>query len=157
WPTISLLTPTATKDSSSSSSRIRNKDSRNTLRPALQPPHVSLRRLSIACFIGPAAALAILVGAALPAWSAAPVSGPSWSQLSPAQQTALAPLRNDWNQLDANRKQKWMEVASRFGSMSPPQQERVRERMTNWARMSPSERAEARLNYQRAKRLARDD
>ena len=118
---------------------------------------MSLRRLSFSCLIRPAAALALLASMALPAWSAGPAAGgPGWSQLSPAQQSALQPLRNDWNELDANRKQKWLEVASRFGSMPPQQQERVRERMNNWARLSPRERTEARLNYQQSKQVPRE-
>lgn len=83
--------------------------------------------------------------------------GPAWAELSPAQQTALAPLRNDWNDLDAGRKQKWLEVASRFGSMKPERQERVRERMTEWAKLSPSQRTEARVNYQQSKQVPAED
>jgi hypothetical protein len=41
--------------------------------------------------------------------------------------------------------------------MRPEQQERVRERMNNWARLSPRERTEARLNYQQAKQVKRAD
>ncbi len=106
----------------------------------------------------PVAALALLLGLALPVLAAPPAAGgPTWSQLSPAQQKALTPLRGDWNDLDAGRKQKWLEVASRFGTMPPPQQERVRERMTEWARLSPSQRTEARINFQQSKQVAPQD
>lgn len=106
----------------------------------------------------PVAALALLLGLALPVLAAPSVAGgPSWSQLSPAQQKALTPLRGDWNDLDASRKQKWLEVASRFGTMPPPQQDRVRERMTEWARLSPSQRTEARINFQQSKQVAPED
>jgi hypothetical protein len=88
---------------------------------------------------------------------AQPAEGPNWAQLSPAQRTALAPLQRDWDQLDGPRKQKWLEVASRFGGMSPQRQERVRQRMNEWARMSPSQRSEARLNYQQSKKLLPQD
>ena len=106
----------------------------------------------------PVAALALLLGLALPVLAAPPVAaGPAWSQLSPPQQKALTPLRGDWDNLDASRKQKWLEVASRFGTMPPPQQERVRERMTEWARLSPSQRTEARINYQQSTQVAPQD
>lgn len=99
-----------------------------------------------------------MLALALPALAAAPVAGdPAWSQLSPAQQKALTPLRADWDKLDAPRKQKWLEVASRFGTMPPQRQERVRERMTEWARMSPTQRSEARLNYQQSKQVPPQD
>jgi hypothetical protein len=114
---------------------------------------VSLRRPTLT------AALALLLGLALPVLAAppAPAAGPSWSQLSPAQQKALTPLRNDWDGLDPARKQKWLEVASRFGTMPPQRQERVRERMSEWARMSPDQRSEARVNYEQSKQVAPKD
>lgn len=99
-----------------------------------------------------------MLALALPVLAAPPVAGdPAWSQLSPAQQKALTPLRGDWDKLDGPRKQKWLEVASRFGTMPPQRQERVRERMTEWARMSPTQRSEARLNYQQSKQVAPQD
>lgn len=103
-------------------------------------------------------ALVLALGLTLPLPSAAQADGgPSWSQLSPAQQSALSPLQQDWDQLDGQRKQKWMEVASRFGNMSPQRQARVRERMNEWARMSPTQRSEARANFQQSKKLAPQD
>lgn len=106
----------------------------------------------------PVAALALLLGLALPVLAAPPApAGPTWSQLSPAQQKALAPLRGDWDNLDAGRKEKWLEVASRFGTMPPQRQERVRERMTEWAKLSPTQRSEARINYQQSKQVAPQD
>lgn len=105
------------------------------------------------------------VGAALPnpaqAQSAtrAPVNapstpqGPAWSQLNAGQQAALAPLQQDWAMIDAPRKQKWLELAARFPQMSGDEQARVQRRMAEWARMSPEQRGEARLNYQQARQL----
>jgi hypothetical protein len=122
-----------------------------------KPADVSLRRFLP--LDRSTAALALLVGLALPVLAAPPAvaTGPAWSQLAPAQQKALTPLRGDWDNLDAARKQKWLEVASRFGTMPPQQQERVRERMTEWARLSPSQRTEARINYQQSKQVAPQD
>lgn len=106
----------------------------------------------------PLAVAALWLGLALAqgAWAQA-AGGPSWSQLSPAQKSALAPLQQDWDQLDGQRKQKWLEVASRFRNMSPQRQERVRERMNEWARMTPAQRSEARVNYQQSKQLPPQD
>lgn len=131
-----------------------NQDSCPSPADSLLFADVTLRRITLP------AALSLLLGLAQPAVAAPPAAnpgGPSWSQLSPAQQKALTPLRGDWDSLDDSRKQKWLEVASRFGSMPPQRQERVRERMTDWARMSPIQRSEARLNYQQSKQVAPQD
>jgi hypothetical protein len=78
---------------------------------------------------------------------------PSWSHLTPAQRTALAPLEKEWSGIDALRKEKWLEIADRFPQMSPDERNRVQTRMTQWARMSPKERGEARLHYQELRQL----
>lgn len=140
--------PTATPASPSSCRKTRSK-------PPSRSSAVHARRPFPAF---PLVSLALALGLALPLAAAAQgAPGPSWSQLSPAQQNALAPLQQDWDQLDGQRKQKWMEVASRFGSMSPQRQARVRERMNEWARMSPAQRSEARANFQQSKKVAPQD
>lgn len=83
--------------------------------------------------------------------------GPSWSSLTPAQRSALAPLQRDWASIDAARREKWLEVASRFPTMPAEERERVRERMAEWARMTPTERARARLQFQEARQLSPQD
>jgi hypothetical protein len=87
----------------------------------------------------------------------APAGGPAWDQLSPAQRTALTPLQGEWDRIEADRKQKWLEVASRFHGMPPEQQARVRERMNDWARKTPAERGEARVNFQQSKKVTKED
>jgi hypothetical protein len=84
-------------------------------------------------------------------------SGAAWGTLTPSQKQVLAPLQKDWPSLDAQRRQKWLEVASRFGSLPPEEQERIRERMVEWARMTPAQRAGARLVFQEARRLPADE
>jgi len=79
--------------------------------------------------------------------------GPSWSSLSTEQRTILAPLQSDWPAIDAPRKAKWLDLAGRYPKMSPDDQHRMQARMTEWARLSPQQRAQARLNFQQAKQL----
>jgi hypothetical protein len=97
----------------------------------------------------------VSAGAQGPAKPLAPAaaSEPGWSALTPAQQSALAPLRKDWPAIDATRKQKWLEIAARFPSMPREEQQRIQERMTEWARMSPEERGRARLQFQEARQI----
>lgn len=89
--------------------------------------------------------------------AAAPGAG-AWSSLTPAQQKVLAPLERDWIGIDAPRRQKWVEVASRFPQMPADEQKRVQERMASWSRLSPQERSNARLNFQESRQqLSPDD
>ena len=79
--------------------------------------------------------------------------GPSWQSLSAQQRASLAPLQNDWASIDGPRKSKWLDIAARYPKLPPGEQERLQARMTEWARMTPNERARARLNYQEVKQL----
>lgn len=105
---------------------------------------------------------ALLAAAALCAglWlqpAAAAEGGPVWTTLSRSQQQALAPLQRDWGSIDAQRKQKWLEVANRFPTMSDAERQRVQQRMAEWARMTPSERTRARLQFQESRQFSPED
>ncbi|MGL4316248.1 MAG: DUF3106 domain-containing protein [Pseudomonas sp.] len=80
--------------------------------------------------------------------------GPPWVSLTPAQQSALAPLKKDWQAIDTTRKQKWLEIAARLPSLPPEERQRIQERMTEWARMTPEERGRARLQFQEARQIS---
>jgi len=95
--------------------------------------------------------------AALP--SAVPtnrLSPPNWAGLSAQQRAVLAPLARDWNELDASRRTKWLELAARFGSVPAEEQARIQERMRSWAKLSPSERQQARAGFQFAQQINAD-
>lgn len=114
---------------------------------------------------------AALLGAPSPGWAQGPASMPSrvsvktppaeqglrWVELKPAQQSVLRPLEPDWSGIDAPRKQKWLELATRFPKMSPTEQGRVQARMAEWAKLTPTERGQARVNFQEAKQLPAQD
>ena len=89
----------------------------------------------------------------LPVQRTADAPGPAWASLTTQQRAALAPLKDDWSSIDAPRKAKWLDLAGRYPTMHASEQERMQARMTEWARMSPQERAQARLNFQQAKQL----
>ena len=80
-------------------------------------------------------------------------AGPAWAALTPAQQSALAPLQRDWGSLDADRKAKWLEVAARFPALAPDDRKRIQARMSDWARMTPAERGRARQQFQEARQI----
>ena len=106
-----------------------------------------------------AATLAALVQAwAVLAAEAPPVDRPpTWASLSTQQRSVLAPLQQDWSAIDAERKQKWLEVARRFPSMPEAERERIQQRMADWTRKTPAERGRARLQYQQAREISPTD
>jgi hypothetical protein len=84
-------------------------------------------------------------------------NGPEWRSLNPSQQQILAPLAEDWQQLDKERKSKWLEIAARYPTMPADQQARMQQRMSEWARLSPQQRGQARANFQQAQQLPSGD
>ncbi len=133
-----------------------------------------LRKDSARCLTGFCAALALLVTSCLavgmspPAPVVAPTkppvsatavtplraeTHPFWSELTPAQQIALAPLEVEWSKIDTFRKKKWLQISSRFSSMKPDEQQRLQEKMRVWAKLSPDQRRHAREVYSRTKNL----
>lgn len=81
---------------------------------------------------------------------------PLWSDLTAAQQQALAPLAAEWNNLGSARKMKWLAIGNKYASMKPDEQQRVQERMREWIKLTPEQRRIARESYARAKKLNAD-
>ncbi|WP_338413108.1 DUF3106 domain-containing protein [uncultured Sphaerotilus sp.] len=80
-------------------------------------------------------------------------SGPTWAELSAGERQALQPLQSQWNGIDSLRKQKWRDVANRYASLPAVQQDRLHERMVEWATMSPAQRNAARINFEELRKL----
>ena len=59
----------------------------------------------------------------------------------------------EWDQMEVARKQKWLEIANRYSSMKPDEQQRVQERMRAWLKLTPEERRVARENYTLSKKI----
>jgi hypothetical protein len=89
---------------------------------------------------------------------AAPKLGtkPLWTELTPAQQQALAPLAAEWDKVDTLRKKKWLEIGNKFASMKPDEQQRIQERMREWVKLTPEQRRVARESFARSKKLDAD-
>lgn len=83
-------------------------------------------------------------------------SGPSWSELTPMQQHALAPLASSWNTgMSEAQKRKWLEISRNYSALSPEGQATLNSRMNDWVSLSPQQRAQARLNFGKTKELSR--
>lgn len=84
-------------------------------------------------------------------------SAPAWSELSPAQQQALAPLSASWKSLTEGHKRKWIALSGNYPRMRPDEQALLHSRMTEWAGLTPRQRAQARLNFAESKKVPADD
>lgn len=112
-----------------------------------------MRRLRLLPLLG-----ALVLACAAGVGAQPPVDrSPTWASLTPLQKQTLAPLQADWASIDTSRKQKWIELAARFPTMPAEERRRVQARMAEWARMSPAERAGARLQFQEARRLPAEE
>jgi hypothetical protein len=80
-----------------------------------------------------------------------------WAGLSQTQQQILAPLTQQWHQLDAVSQEKWLRVAARYPSLPPDAQQRVLDRMNKWAALPDSERGQARLRFQQAQQMSPEE
>ena len=82
-------------------------------------------------------------------------TGPlAWAKLSPAQRGVLTPLERDWNTITPGQQQKWAELANRFPAMPADERGRVQQRIAEWSKLTPQQRASARLNFQEARQLS---
>ena len=81
---------------------------------------------------------------------------PNWVQLSAPQQVILAPLAKDWDRMENIRKKKWLGIAERYPAMKLSEQQRMQERMREWANLTPEQRAKVRDSYKDFKQLPAD-
>lgn len=82
---------------------------------------------------------------------------PLWSDLTEAQQQALAPLSEQWPTMNEPHKRKWLALSQNFSQLSADEQNTLQSRMREWAGLSPQKRAVARLNFADAKKLPQED
>lgn len=100
------------------------------------------------------AAVALCTTLLTPAWADPPTTAiigtppqPNWNQLSVDQKVVLAPLGNEWDQMEHVRRKKWLLITERFSKMKPEEQRRVQDRMREWALMTPDQRKKVRDSY----------
>lgn len=120
--------------------------------PGLAPTAMARPALSMRRLVAGAWAVAGLLFS-LPTWA----EGPEWNQLSAAQRGVLAPLQSAWSAMDGQRKDKWVELANRYPSLAPAEQQRIQSRMADWSQLPPSQRGQARLNFQEARQVPAEE
>ena len=85
------------------------------------------------------------------------ITKPLWSELKHEQQAALAPLQTEWLKMSETQKRKWLEISKNYGKLSVDDQTKLHTRMKDWVRLSPEQRAQARLNFSVAKTLTPEE
>ena len=76
-----------------------------------------------------------------------PVVAPAWAQLTPKQQTDLAWLERDWDQMPAERRARILHRWKRWQGLPPDQQKALREGRRNYREMSPRQREHMRESW----------
>jgi len=94
-------------------------------------------------------------GTAPPATST-PASA-AWQSLSKRQKLALAPLAEDWHELTAQQRQKWLVLSKNFSQISEEEQRILHSRMREWAILSPRQRSQARFHFNTTQALSAQD
>lgn len=72
---------------------------------------------------------------------------PLWSQLNLQQRDILAPLSGDWDKMENIRRKKWLGIADRYPGMKTDEQQRMKDRMREWAALTPEQRTKVRSSY----------
>ena len=94
------------------------------------------------------ALLVLLLNLFPSAHAAVPEIGqPTWVQLTQEQQQILAPLAQDWDQMEGYRRKKWLGIAKHYPAMKPDEQARVQQNIKTWASLTPEQRRKARDRY----------
>ena len=104
-----------------------------------------------------AATLAMSAWLAFGAAAAQPLAGPSWSELSADEREILQPFASQWNGWTAEDKRRWIALADRLPRMETTRQQRARQRISEWAELTPEQRRIARMNYRLARQLSPDE
>jgi hypothetical protein len=86
-----------------------------------------------------------------------PESSPTWQSLSADQQKALAPLRKLWPEISEARKRKWLAMSGNFKDLPANEQEKMQARMKDWAKLTPQQRAQARLIFAEVQQVTLDE
>ena len=98
--------------------------------------------------------LALWLLVASSAFSAAPATKlPNWQELTPEQQTVLAPLSANWDSYTSRRKKTMLDIANRYSGMAPEDQAKVQRRMQLWVKLSQEERGVIRESAKKIKQM----
>ncbi len=67
------------------------------------------------------------------------------------------PLSRSWSSLSEGQKRKWLALSYNFRELSALEQDKLQERMMEWAHLSAQERAQARLHFAEVSQLTNEE
>jgi hypothetical protein len=125
-------------------------------------PHLARAQVQVVPPAATAASASAKAAHAKPAASKAaqakPITKPLWTELTPAQREALAPLAPPrWDTVSEAQKRKWLALSENYPKMSGAEQAKLHSRMSEWVALSPQQRTQARLNFGETKQIPADD
>jgi hypothetical protein len=82
---------------------------------------------------------------------------PAWSALSQEQRATLAPLAGEWDRMENYRRKKWLGIAQRYRTMGPEEQQRLQQKMHEWARLTPEQRLAAREKFKEFNQMSAEE
>jgi hypothetical protein len=83
-------------------------------------------------------------------------SGQPWGSLTKVQKETLATLEEDWGTLSAEQKTKWIQLANKYEKLPESDRDRLKSRMSDWAKLSVTERRVARANFIKSLEIPND-
>jgi hypothetical protein len=66
-------------------------------------------------------------------------------------------LQQQWLKMSEAQKRKWLEVSKNHSKFSAEDKVKLQERMHGWVKLSPEQRAQARINFSTAKTLSPEE
>ncbi len=78
---------------------------------------------------------------------------PLWTDLNGPQRSVLEPFGAQWNTWSSQEKRIWVSLANKFPQYTPAQQAKAKQRIKDWAALTPEQRRLARSNYRMANQL----
>lgn len=95
----------------------------------------------------------VLVIAMLSSVAFADEANLTWAQLTDTQRQVLNPLAAEWDTLRPWQREKMLDIARDYPKMDADKQALVKKRLSNWSRMTPYERENARKKHQQFQAL----
>lgn len=86
-----------------------------------------------------------------------PTTSVDWRSLDAEQRTALRPLAALWSSLGSDQQRKWIALTHNYGRMTPDERNILQGRMTEWAKLTPAQRTQARLNFGEVRKVPADE
>lgn len=80
-----------------------------------------------------------------------------WGSLTAEQKRALKPLASQWRGLGSEHQRKWVALTENFNRMSEEEQTTLQGRMSEWAKLTPAQRNQARMNFHEVRRVPSDE